>query len=403
MKFKKILFAAFAAVSMIALTSVCATAENDIVTVSVDNTTVVFEDQTPVIIEGHTLVPARAVFEQAGAKVDWDQPTQTATITNDDYIVTITYQSNVMYKNGEPIELEQPADIINNRTMLPVRAIAEAMDFAVTWDGHHSLILVSTTGKPYRAYAYLKTGFRTLEDQSEFYSNGGALQDIDLDGDGKAESVSFNSSNDVLTDPTPVLEINGLDYTADLGSITSVYSMAVVDIDIKDTTKEIIITENGDTLTARFYRYENGILKTLSKDNEPSTISYASNLLLGGTGYIISDLTGVCFTDIMVTGCVYRLDTDNSIGLYRMTTIDALFGRNLYNTYSDSMLYNVIYSRSYQAGSYKDMTDVGVINSTDLKEFKLIDGYRDESDPRYIELYVEMPNGEKAVITPYQT
>ncbi len=401
MKLRRLLASAFA-VGIFALTAVCATAENDVVTVSVDNSAVVFEDQTPVIIEGHTLVPARAVFEQAGAAVTWDQPTQTATITKDDYIVTITYQSSVMYKNGEPIQLEQPADIINNRTMLPVRAISEAMDFAVTWDGHHSLILISTTGKPYRPYAYLKTGFRTLEDQAEFYSNGGALEDIDLDGDGVVESVSFNSSNDILTDPTPVLRINGLDYTADLGSLTSVYSMAVVDLDAKDTTKEIVITENGDTLTARFYRYENGILKALAADNEPSTVPYASTLLLSGTGYIISDLTGVCYTDIMVTGCVYRLDT-NSIGLYRMTTIDALFGRNLYSAYPDGMLYNIIYTRSYQAGSYKDMTDVGVINSIDLAQFKLIDGYRDEVDPTYIELYIEMPNGEKAVITPYRT
>ncbi len=402
MKLRKLLAGAFAAVSVLALTSVCATAENDVVTVSVDNTAVVFEDQTPIIIEGHTLVPARAVFEQAGAKVDWDQPTQTATITKDDYVVTVTYQSDVMYKNGQPITLEQPADIINNRTMLPLRAISEAMDFAVTWDGHHSLILISTSGKPYRAYAYLKTGFKTLEDIAEFYSNGGALQEIDLDGDGKTEAVSFSSSADILTDPTPVLEINGLDYTADLGSITSVYSMAVVDLDTKDNTKEIVITENGDTLTARFYRYENGIIKTLAKDNEPSAVAYASTLLLSGTGYVISDLTGVCFTDIMVTGGVYRLDTD-SVNLYKMTKLDALFGRSLYSTYPDNMLYNIIYTRSYQAGSYKDMTDVGVIGSQDLAQFKLIDAYRDDNDPRYIELYVEMPNGEKAVITPYQT
>lgn len=402
MKLRKLLASAFTAVSIFALTSVCATAENDVVTVSVDNTAVVFEDQTPIIIEGHTLVPARAVFEQAGAKVDWDQPTQTATITKDNYVVTVTYQSNIMYKNGQPIELEQPADIINNRTMLPLRAISEAMDFAVTWDGHHSLILISTSGKPYRAYAYLKTGFKAIDDIAEFYSNGGALQDIDLDGDGKTESVSFSSSADILTDPTPVLEINGLDYTADLGSITSVYSMAVVDLDSRDNTKEIVITENGDTLTARFYRYENGIIKTLAKDNEPSTVSYASTLLFSGTGYVISDLTGICFTDIMVTGGVYRLDTD-SVNLYKMTKLDALFGRNLYSTYPDNMLYNIIYTRSYQAGSYKDMTDVGVINSQDIKQFKLIDAYRDDNDPRYIELYVEMPNGEKAVITPYQT
>lgn len=401
MKLKKLFTAMAVTCCAFALTGVIANAENDVVSVTVDNVAVEF-DQNPVIIEGHTLVPVRAVFEQAGATVTWDQPTQTATITKDEYIVTIKYGDSVMYKNGQPIELEQPADVINNRTMIPVRAIAEAMDFAVTWDGHHSLILISTTGKPYRAFAFLKTGFRTLEDQAEFYSNGSALVDIDLDGDGRRENISFSSSYDVLSDPTPVLVIDGNDYTAGLGSVTSVYSMAVVDLDINDGKKEIVITENGDTLNARFYRYENGILKILADANGPSTVAYASKLLLSGTGYLISDLTGVCFTDIMVTGCVYRLDGE-SIGRYRMSKIDSIFGRNLYKTYDDNMLYHIIYTRSYQAGTYRDMTDVGVINASDLAQFKLIDGFRDETDPRYIELYIELPNGEKAVITPYQT
>ncbi len=401
MKLKKVLTTVLAAAGISALFAVTAMAENDVVSVTVDNSPVEF-DQNPVIVEGHTLVPVRAVFEKAGAEVDWDQPTQTATIKKEGYVVTIKYGDSVMYKNGEAVELEQPADVINNRTMIPVRAIAEAMDFAVTWDGHHSLILISTTGKPYRAFAFLKTGFMTLEDAAEFYSNGSALEDIDLDGDGKNESLAFSSSHDLLSDPTPVLEINGIDYTAGLGSLTSVYSIAVVDIDKNDGKKEIVVSENGDTLTARFYRYDNGILKVLSKDNTPSTVSYASKLLFSGTGYIISDLTGACFVDVMVTGCVYRLDGDY-VSLYRMSKIESIFGRNLYNTYDDSMLYNIIYTKSYQAGTYSDMTDVGVINASDIKQFKLIDGYRDYDDPKYIEMYIELPNGERAVITPYQT
>lgn len=401
MKLKK-LFIGFAVLGIIGAMSIGAMAENDVVTVTVDNEAVVFEDQQPVIIEGHTLVPVRAVFEKAGATVAWDQPTQTATISNDEYVVTIKYGDSVMYRNGVAIELEQPADVINNRTMIPVRAIAEAMNYAVTWDGHHSLILVSTTGKPYRAFAFLKTGFRTLEDQAEFYSDGSALHDIDLDGDGIEEQIAFSRSDDLFSDSTPALEINGIDYTGDLGSITSVHSMAVVDVDANDGTKEIVISENGDTLTARFYRYNNGILKVLEKDGVVATVPYASKLMLSGTGYLISDLTGVCFTDIMVTGSVYRMSNDN-VALYRMSSIESIFGRNLYKVNDDSMLYHIIYTKSYQEGTYKDMTDVGVINSADLTEFKLIDGYRDYDDPKYIELYIELPNGEKAVITPYKS
>lgn len=178
--------------------------------------------------------------------------------------------------------------------------------------------------------------------------------------------------------------------------------MAVVDVDKNDETKEILISENGDTLTARFYRYENGILKILEKDGVAANVPYASKLMLSGTGYLISDLSGICFTDIMVTGSVYRMSDDN-VALYRMSSIESIFGRNLYKTYDDNMLYHIIYTKSYKEGTYKDMTEVGVINSADLTEFKLIDGYRDYDDPKYIELYIELPNGEKAVITPYKS
>ena len=104
----------------------------------------------------------------------------------------------------------------------------------------------------------------------------------------------------------------------------------------------------------------------------------------------------------MVTGGVYRLE-DQSVELYRMRSIESIYGRNLYRVYDDNMLYHVIYTGSYTGGSYKDITDTGVISSGDLQQFKILDGYVDTDDPRYIELYIELPDGTTAVIKPYQT
>ena len=78
MKLKKILcgiLAAGIAVSALPL----AFAEEDTISVMVDNEEVAF-DQAPQIIDGRTLVPIRAVFEKAGAEVEWDQAGLTATI-----------------------------------------------------------------------------------------------------------------------------------------------------------------------------------------------------------------------------------------------------------------------------------------------------------------------------------
>ena len=75
MKFKAFVAATVAAIGVFACGAFSVSADdND--SVSVDNTMVQF-DQQPVIIYGFTLVPIRAVFEQAGAVVTWDQPTQT--------------------------------------------------------------------------------------------------------------------------------------------------------------------------------------------------------------------------------------------------------------------------------------------------------------------------------------
>lgn len=414
MKSRKLFASLAAAAGIFAACAAGAHAEADVVTVKVDNMAVEF-DQNPVIIgEGYTMVPIRAVFEKAGCGVSWDQASQTAVISRLGYTVTIKYGDDSMYKNGEKIALDAPAIMENNRIMIPVRAISEAMDYAVTWDGHHSMVLVSTTGKPYRAYAFLKVGFRTLEDAAEFYSSSSGAGDIDLDNDGTPERVEFNGTQDTSAVAAPVLKINGLDYTASLGSLTSAYSLAVVDLAEEDDTKEIVVSENGDTLTAHFYRYSNGILTPVTDGSAPSTVTYASKLFVSGkgtdsdrsggrkNGYIISDLTGTCFVDIMVTRGIYTYE-NSVLTLNRIASISSIFERNLYKIYDDKMLYHVVYTGSYTPGSYKDVTDTGVISSDDIDRFKILDGYVDDADWKYIELYVELSNGTTAVIKPYQT
>ena len=73
--------------AFLAAPAVPAMAEENTISVIVDNKNVEF-DQPPVIEEGRTLVPLRAVFEKAGAVVDWNQETQTATIQRGSYVET---------------------------------------------------------------------------------------------------------------------------------------------------------------------------------------------------------------------------------------------------------------------------------------------------------------------------
>ena len=62
-------------------------------------------DVPPQLVEQRTLVPLRAIFEKLGATVEWDQATQTATATKGTDVVQITIDSTTAYVNGEAKEL----------------------------------------------------------------------------------------------------------------------------------------------------------------------------------------------------------------------------------------------------------------------------------------------------------
>ena len=91
-------------------------------------------DVAPYIRNGRTMVPMRAIFEALGAEVSWDNETRTAIGVKGGVEVKITIGENVLYKNGEAIELDCVAEITNDRTMVPARAISEAFGYIVEWD-----------------------------------------------------------------------------------------------------------------------------------------------------------------------------------------------------------------------------------------------------------------------------
>ena len=82
----------------------------------------------PIIENERTLVPMRAIFEALGAKVDWDGETRTVTATRGDDVMKITIDSNELFKNDESIALDVPAKIVDDSTLVPVRAVSESFD-----------------------------------------------------------------------------------------------------------------------------------------------------------------------------------------------------------------------------------------------------------------------------------
>ena len=98
------------------------------------NGSYVWPDTAPVIESGRALVPVRAIAEFLKADVSWDDSTKTATIVRDGNVVKISIGSSKITRNGQSIKIDSAAKIINNRTMIPVRAIAEALGADVNWN-----------------------------------------------------------------------------------------------------------------------------------------------------------------------------------------------------------------------------------------------------------------------------
>ncbi|MBC7347561.1 MAG: hypothetical protein H5U00_08950 [Clostridia bacterium] len=91
-------------------------------------------DIPPVIKYGRTLVPVRAISRGLGAQVAWDAQTMTVTITRGDTVVTLALGSREMLVNGEPVIMDVPAQLISNRTFVPIRFIAAALGERVNYD-----------------------------------------------------------------------------------------------------------------------------------------------------------------------------------------------------------------------------------------------------------------------------
>lgn len=100
-------------------------------------------DQPPIIQNGRALVPLRAIFEALGASVSWDNATRTVTSIKGDTTLRLTVGSNTLYKNGNGITIDVPAQIINDRTIVPVRAVSEAFDAQVVWDAADRTVTIT--------------------------------------------------------------------------------------------------------------------------------------------------------------------------------------------------------------------------------------------------------------------
>lgn len=93
--------------------------------------------------DGRTMVPIRAVAEALGADVSWDQATQQVTLARAGSIVTMTLDSTAATVDGKTVEMDVAPYASNGRTLIPARYVAEFFGQKVAWNGEERRVEIT--------------------------------------------------------------------------------------------------------------------------------------------------------------------------------------------------------------------------------------------------------------------
>jgi len=102
-------------------------------------------DVAPIIENGRTLVPLRAIFEAMGASVEWNNATRTVTARKGNTNVVLPIGSTQPRVNGQDWPLDVPAKIVQDRTLAPLRFVGEAFGGKVAWNGTTRTVTIASS------------------------------------------------------------------------------------------------------------------------------------------------------------------------------------------------------------------------------------------------------------------
>lgn len=119
----------------------------DDITVKLDGNVIKF-DVAPIIENDRTLVPLRAIFEALGAQVEWDGANETVISAKGNRSCVLQIGNENMFVttdgNTEIKTLDVPAKIVEDRTLIPLRAVSEAYNCTVDWDGETRTVTIAS-------------------------------------------------------------------------------------------------------------------------------------------------------------------------------------------------------------------------------------------------------------------
>lgn len=115
-------------------------------------------DVPPMLLNGRTMVPFRAIAEALGVEVTWLGESQTILAAGQGRSLKLVLGQETALVNGVAKSLDVAPQLVNNRTLVPARVFAETFGATVTWDGQTMTASVWSALRPMRTLAFYGLG-----------------------------------------------------------------------------------------------------------------------------------------------------------------------------------------------------------------------------------------------------
>ncbi|WP_176835402.1 MULTISPECIES: stalk domain-containing protein [unclassified Paenibacillus] len=224
---------------------------------------VTFKEAPPIIRDGRTLVPFRSLLETLGFEVDWESANgeSKATGTKEGLVIELTIDNKIALVNGRKVELDVPAQIVDERTMVPLRFVSEESGYAVSYNDSNDKIVIRITDKNGVA-----TGDGTAandgNDTVEPYILKGVVVDL---GGRPVPGATIYADNQLLynSNEIAVTDANGR-YRIELSRMATTWSASgEAAIELNGVSSKVDLTpDNDDPFAGNTGAIRNFVMKT---------------------------------------------------------------------------------------------------------------------------------------------
>ena len=221
-------------------------------------------DVAPQIIDGRVMVPIRGVLENLGALVKWDDETQTVSARKSSKTVSLEIGSNdVTLDKGETnddgsaktetIQTDVAAQLVSDRTLVPLRVISEAMGYSVDWNDETYTVSISTDNDEDESWNDNKVSvdMSTLSVSGDGASVSDNTLTISKGGVYTLSGKNSDASIVISTDDKVKLKLNGVNITSSGAPVIYVENADKLYIDTEDGTDNSLVSTAADTAAIR--------------------------------------------------------------------------------------------------------------------------------------------------------